>query len=148
MVKIYKLQVNVLLFFVAILFFACSNNNIKSKKYDFTLKDYKEESGVITLPESAEKLLLRKVNSKQIVDIQEIVYTRRASHDYLGIAASFEINWSFESVYHQTFILEKKRENKSWSNAKIYYLGNSYSLNEIFNLPYKRFKRILIEHKW
>ena len=87
---------------------------------DEFMRDYKDKPGSIPhLPPSSERLLLEAVNSSRIVDIQELVF-QRYKYDYIGVSASFIIDWSWEAVYHHSYVLRKDSDALSWASAKVY----------------------------
>ncbi len=99
---------------------------------------YRNQNLGIRLPESAEELILTKLEAKRIVEIQELIFQRKREYDYLDISVSLEVGWGFEGWYHHSFILEKSHETGSWDNATAY--RSDLEILDLFNLSYKEFK--------
>lgn len=95
----------------------------------------------IDLPVSAEKLILKKMEAKRVVDIHELVFQKTQHADYLAVSITLEIEWGFESWYHTSIIMEKPHEESDWRNAQLY--RTSLDLMDLFNRPYAEFKNSL-----
>jgi hypothetical protein len=63
------------------------------------------------LPSSAETLLLRRLHAEKIIKIHEIRRRTIDDFDYLGLFATFEITWGFESWYHPEVVLRKRHSD-------------------------------------
>jgi len=99
------------------------------------LPDYRSTNLGWELPMTAEKLLLERVRARKIVDLRALVFERSGADDYLGVSASFEIDWGFERVYHpRPYVLKKASTDKDWSSAKLYQLKDG-ELRQLFGKP-------------
>ena len=72
------------------------------------------------LRESAEKVLLAKLDATKISCVDELVFRRLPDFDYLGVEADFEVSWWWESTFRHGFLLRKKGSDPNWSKAELF----------------------------
>ena len=93
------------------------------------------------LPSSAETLLLRRLHAEKILKIHEVHRRTIDDFDYLGLFATFEITWGFESWYHPQVILRKHHSNSDWSRAELF--SSKQRIESLFALPDADFTKAL-----
>jgi len=93
------------------------------------------------LPSSAETLLLRRLHAQKIIKIHEVRGRTINDFDYLGLFATFEITWGFESWYHPEVILRKQHSDADWARAELF--SSSKRIEPLFALSDAEFTKAL-----
>ncbi len=94
------------------------------------------------LPSSARPVLLTKLKANKILQVDDVQRRMIGGYDYMGVRASYEISWGFESVYYPVVILRKEHAKGDWSNAEIFLCSGD--LERIFRWPEQEFLRAVV----
>jgi hypothetical protein len=119
--------------------------SVWAKKAD--VPDYRSEGHGVELPRTAEKVLLERLKAKKIVSLRSMVLERNGDDVYLGVWAAYEVDWSFEGVWHPLpYVLKKQANKKDWTKARLYRLKDG-DLRQLFAKPARDWATALEEVK-